>query len=206
MKLARLLGLAAALFTMSSGAATAVVEPIAFFLDGVSIVGGAFPTSQTYTPGFSLVGSGSIDTATGLGTVTLPNYSIFIDINLDGDDVRLDIDNWSQTITAVDGSGNVTSTGGGTTSCTVLGGLGGFVCPTVLPTVAGWPPADGASLTSSAVIDLGLRKLVVTDNSNAAGGTITQFYAWSVVPEPNTALLLGSSLAGLGMLNRRRRS
>ena len=79
-----------------AGAANAV--PISFRLDSISIVGGSFPTEQTYSPGLPLVGSGNIDFGLGTGTVSLPDHSIFIDVNLDGDDAQLDLTGWTQTI------------------------------------------------------------------------------------------------------------
>jgi len=206
MKLVRTLLLTAALCTLTAGTASAVA--ITLSLDNVTQAGGSNPSLQTYVPGFPIVGSGSMDFGAGTGFVTLPNYSIFIDIAsggvFDGDDVRLDIAGWTQNISSTDGSGNLTSTGGGTTSCTVLGGIGSFVCPTIAPTVPGWPPADGSLLLSSAVIDTLAQTIVITDNSSdAVAGTITQFYSYTV-PEPTSGLLL---LAGLGlMVARQRRS
>ena len=89
---------------------------------------------------------------------------------------------------------------------TNLGGLGGFVCPGVLPTVAGWPPADGGT-PSSAVIDTLAQTITVIDTSaDGTAGTITQNYSYSIVPEPGTALLLGGGLVGFGVLGKRRRA
>jgi hypothetical protein len=201
MKLARRLLSTASLFVMCTGVATAV--PITFQLDNVTAVGGTATASTTYVPSFPLIGSGNIDFGTGTGSVTLPDYSLFIDVNLDGDDAQVDITNWSQTITAIDGSGNITSTGGGEAACTVLGGIGSFVCPTVSPTIAGWPPADGPELLSSAVIDEILQTITIIDNSSPVAGTVTQFYSYTIVPEPSTAFLL---LGGLALMARARRA
>lgn len=201
MKLARHLLSVAALFALSTGAASAV--PIIFQLDSVTAVGAAFPSSQTYTPGLPLVGSGDIDFGAGTGFVTLPDYSIVIDVSLDGDDAQIDVTNWMQTITSIDGSGNIVSVGSGSSICTVLGGIGAFVCPGIAPTIPGWPPADGPSLVSSAVIDTGLQTITVIDNSLPAGGEITSVYSYTIVPEPSTALLVMGGLIALGGVRRR---
>ena len=204
MKIMRQMLLTAAVFSMSAGVASAIA--VQFQLDNVTQSGGSNPSSQSYTPNFPIVGSGDIDFATGLGTVSLPNYSVVIDVNTNSvDDVQLDIAGWSQTITAVDGSNNITSTGSGTVTCTVLGGIGSFVCPTIATSVVGWPPADGSLLLSSAVIDLLAQTIVITDNSSdSLAGTITQYFSYGVIPEPGTGILVGSALLGLGLNGRRR--
>jgi hypothetical protein len=199
MKLALRLLVTASLSVMLTGAASAL--PVSFRLLDVTTVGAAFPSTQTYVPGFPIVGSGDIDFGAGTGTLTLPDYSVVIDLDLSGagDDFRLDISGWSQTITSIF-SGNVTSVGGGTTTCVVLGGIGGSVCPTIPTTVAGWPPADG-TLASSAILDEVAQTITIIDNSNANAGTVTSVYGYNAVPEPSTALLL---LGGLGVMARRR--
>ncbi|MDJ0848419.1 MAG: PEP-CTERM sorting domain-containing protein [Myxococcota bacterium] len=186
-------------------AGVASAGPVSFQLDDVTITGGTLPTSQTYSPPFPIVGFGNLDVVAGTGWLSLPDYSIVIDVDLDGPDVRLDISNWSQGIGSIDAAGNITSTGGGTTACTVLGGLGGFVCRTVQPDVPGWPPRDGPSLMSSAVLDAALQTITVIDNSSPAAGTVTQVYSYTFVPEPGTALLLAGGLVGL-VLRRRGRA
>jgi hypothetical protein len=107
-----------------------------------------------------------------------PDYQIFIDINDDGDDARLDVTNWQQTITGIDGVGNVTSIGSGSVVCTIVGGIGELVCPSVAPTVLGWPPQSG-DLPSSAVINPGAETITVVDNSVSAAGTISQFFSYN---------------------------
>jgi len=205
MKLLRRLALATIASMMSAGLASAA--PVTFSLDSVTATGGTLPTIQTYVPALPLSGSGNIDFGLGTGTLSLPDYSIILDVS--GDlvlDAQLDITGWTQTITAIDVLGNITSVGGGLVACTNLGGLGGFVCPGVLPTVAGWPPADGGT-PSSAVIDTLAQTITVIDTSaDGTAGTITQNYSYSIVPEPGTALLLGGGLVGFGVLGKRRRA
>ena len=204
MKLVRRLMLTSVLSVMFAGMASAV--PITFQLDNVTIVGGMFPTTQTYSPGFPITGSGDIDLGPGTGSLSLSDYSIFIDINNDGNDAQIDITGWMQTITSIDGSGNVISTGGGTAACTNLGGLGGFICGALSPTVAGWPAIDGPSLTSSAVLDDIAQTITIVDNSSDLAGTVTQSYSYVFTPEPSTALLIGAGLGALGLIRRRRRA
>ena len=201
----RQLMLAGVLSVAFAGNASAI--PIDFQLDSVTTVGAAFAASQTYVPDFPITGSGNIDFVSGTGTLTLIDYSIIIDVLIDSVlDAQIDIAGWTQTITAIDGLGNITSTGGGTSTCTVLGGIGGFVCPSVSPVILGWPPADGASLASSAVIDEFAQTITVIDNSNSLAGTITQVYSYTLVPEPGTALLLAAGLVGFSTIRRRLRA
>jgi hypothetical protein len=183
-------------------AGIASATPITFSLDSVTVVGSALPATQTYTPPLPIVGSGNIDFGLGTGSVSLPDYSVTLDIGSDTFlDAKIDTTGWSQTITSIDLSGNVTSTGAGTNSCTDLGGgFGGIVCAIFAPTVAGWPP-PGA--TSSAILDTFAQTLVVTDTSDPNAGTVTQYYSYTVVPEPGTALLMGLGLFGLGLRERR---
>jgi hypothetical protein len=186
----------------------AAAVPIILQLDSSTTVGGALPVLQDFTPTLPLIGSGDIDFGTGTGTLTLPNYSITLDTGFSGpdgiDDALITTTNWSQTITSIDGSGNITSTGGGSVSCQFLGGIGGLICPSVSTVVAGWPAADGVSLTSSAIIDTVAQTIIVIDNSNSQAGTITQQFSYSIVPEPGTALLMGGGLIGLAMRRRTR--
>jgi hypothetical protein len=201
----RLLIAAPLLLTLTlAGAASAV--PITFQLDNVTTVGASFPSTDTYVPGFPIVGSGDIDFGAGTGTLSLPNYSIFIDLAATGpgDDAQVDVTGWGQSISSIDGSGNITSTGSGSVGCTAFTGFGGFVCGATPLTVAGWPPPDGETGASSAVIDTGAQTITIIDNSIAAAGVITQSYSYSIIPEPGTALLLGGSLVGLGLIGRRR--
>lgn len=186
-------------------AGTASAVPITFQLDNVTSVGGSFPTGQTFTPSFPIVGSGNIDFGLGTGTLSLPNYSVVLDISNNAIlDAQLNVSGWTQTITAIDGLGNITSTGSGTVGCVVLGGLGSFVCPSVPPTVGGWPPAG---VGSTAILNQILQTIVVTDLSAVGtAGTVTQYYSYTIVPEPSTGLLVASGVFAFGLYSRRRRA
>jgi hypothetical protein len=183
-----------------SAAASAV--PITLQLDSVVITGAATPSSQTYVPGLPLVGSGSLDFGLGTGSLSLPDHSILIDatFNGPGTDAQMDVSSWFQTITAIDGSGNITSAGGATYDCPFPIGF----CNLAPPPNTGWAPADGGS-PSSAVIDTGLQTITVVDNSDdAATGSVTYSFSYTLVPEPGTGLLTGFGLAVLALLRRRR--
>jgi hypothetical protein len=202
MKRLRDLLFASALSVVFAGAASAV--PVDFTFLSTTTVGGTFPTQQTFLPALPISGSGNIDFASGTGTLTLPDYSVILDINSDGADARLDISNWSQTITSIDALGNIMSTGGGSVVCTNLGGFGNLVCGGVSPTVVGWPPAGPA--LSSAILDPTLQRITVRDNSDANAGNITTVYGYTVIPEPGTALLMGGGLMAMAMGRKRRLS
>ena len=205
MKRFRHLLLASALSVLFAGAASAV--PVDFTFLATTTSGGAFPTNQTFVPSLPIFGSGNIDFASGTGTVTLPDHSVTLDIlSTPGPDARLDISGWTQTITSIDVLGNIESIGGGTVGCADLGGFGSIVCELASPTVAGWPPVDGASALSSAVLDTVFQQIIVVDNSDANAGQITSLYSYSIVPEPGTALLLGGGLMAMAMGRKRRLS
>jgi hypothetical protein len=175
-------------------------------LDNVTIVGGILPTSQTYMPTLPIIGNGVLFQPTGK-FLELPDYSIIIDVNLDGDDARLDITNWRQDITNINIAGFITSTGSGSTACTDLGGgFGALVCQNSPMGVGGWSGADPAVAPSARLTGDSLGgTIVVTDSTNAAAGTVTQFYSYSIVPEPGTGSLLALGLAGFGFVRRRGR-
>lgn len=187
---------------MFAGTASAV--PVTFSFDSSTTVGGIFPSSTVPIGGYPIVGSGDIDFVAETGTLTLNDYSLIVDIGLNGPDSQLDITGWTQTISTFDdGFGNIASTGGGSIACSVLGGIGATVCGSTPTTVAGWPPPFAAS---SAVIDQLAQTITVIDASNSQAGTITSIYSYTIVPEPGTALLLGGGLMGLAMRRKQRLS
>ena len=204
MKRFRFLFLASALSVLFAGAASAV--PVDFTFLVTNTVGGAFPATQTFSPTLPIAGSGNIDFASGTGTVSLPDYSITLDIlsTAGGADARLDISGWTQTITSIDVLGNIQSDGSGSVACTDLGGFGNFICGAASTTVAGWPPPDGATVPSSAVLNTDFQTITIIDNSDANAGRITSVYSYSIVPEPGTALLLGGGLMAMAMGRKRR--
>ncbi len=195
----RRLVLASLLAVSFSGPSFAV--PITLQLDNVTIVGAAFPSTQTYVPGFPITGSGNIDFGLGTGWLSLSDHSIVIDITATGPgvDAQMDISDWVQTINSIDGSGNITSTGSATYSCPYPPPT----CDVAPPVNTGWPPANGGS-PSSTVIDTLLQTIVVVDNSDDVfTGTVTQFYSYTIVPEPGTALLVVGGLVVLGVKRTR---
>jgi hypothetical protein len=207
MKRFRFLLLASALSVLFAGVASAV--PISFTFLGSNTVGGAFPTEQTFVPSLPLLGSGNIDFASGTGTLALPDHSITLNIlSTPNPDARLDVSGWTQTIMSIDVLGNIQSAGGGAVGCTDLGGggFGSFICAAASPTVAGWPPADGATAASSAVLNTEFQRITVIDNSDPNAGRITSVYTYTIVPEPGTALLLGGGLMAMAMGRKRRLS
>jgi hypothetical protein len=181
---------------------------IDFQLDDIVIVGAPFETTQSYVPEFPILGSGDLDFGLGTGTLMLSDYANFIDLvaNGVGDDAQLDIEGWMQTITDIDIDGNITSTGGGTASCTGFTMIGGTICGSVPPDIAGWPAPDGAELASSAVIDEEAQTITVIDNSIALAGTVTASYSYTIVPEPHAGSLGLASLFGLFLLASSRRA
>jgi hypothetical protein len=208
MKLVRHL-LLITILLLVAGIASAVSIPITLQLDSVTLtVVGPFPSTQTFTPTPPFAGapgSSSIDLGAGTGTLTLPDYTVSIDLAFNGvgEDALLSITSWTQTITAIDGAGNITSTGGGSVGCTPVGSL---VCSATPPTVLGWPPAAGATLLSSAVIDAVAQTITVVDSSaESTAGQITSLYSYTIIPEPGTALLLGGGLLGIWAAGRKRR-
>jgi hypothetical protein len=186
-------------------AAPAAAIPVIFSLDSVTIVGAAFPVTQTYVPGLPIVGSGTLFEPTKV--LTLPSYSIILDVSNDLVlDAQIDITGWTQTISAINIAGFITSTGSGSSSCTVLGGIGGLVCPSVSPTIGGWSGGNPALAPSAKLTGNALGgTIVVTDATNATAGTVTQYFSYTPVPEPGTGLLLAGGLIGVGIARRRGR-
>lgn len=194
---------------MMTLAGTASAVAIDLVLHSSETVGASFPGTSTYTPSLPIAGSGDIDFGAGTGSLSLPNYSIVLDIAPNPeDDAQINVTAWSQTITSIDGSGNITSTGGGFVSCTVLGGIGGFICPGVPSTVNDWPPPGGGS--SAVLTELlpthGLITVIDASGQAAGNGVTTQIFSYTVVPEPGTALLMGGGLIALAMRRHRRES
>jgi hypothetical protein len=195
-----------------AGSASAV--PVTFTYVSVESFDAGFPSTQTFTPTLPFSGPGDVDEAAGTYSLSLPDFTIVLDIlALPGDDAALETTNWSQTGTFAAGvGGDLTSSAAtGVTTCTDLGGgLGGLVCagpPPFPKNVAPWPPtgASGPTLGDpSATIDIATNTIVVIEPFDTNGGQIRSTYTYEEIPEPGTMLLLGTGLAGLLLSGRRR--
>jgi hypothetical protein len=208
MKNLRRLALATALLIPIAWGGSASAAGIILSLDSIDIVGAQFDVVQTTTPA-TPIGLGDIDLGLGTGTLKMLNYTTHLDVaaNGVGIDADLDIRAWTQLVSSIDVVGNVTSTGSGGVFCTDFNLIGGFVCDAIPPGgVAGWPPADGTLLPSSAVLDQLLQTITVIDNSNATAGTVTTSYSYTFAPEPSTGLLTALGLVGFSVVSRRRKA
>jgi hypothetical protein len=168
-----------------------------------------YPSSQTYDPELPITGWGTIDVEGASGTLSLPDYSVILDVDFGTgfgeDDARLDIVGWTQNITAIDGSGNISSTGAGTVTCESLSAFGSLICGSVPPEVQGWPPRNlQGAVAGSAMIDEDAKTITVIDATQPAlAGVNTQYFSYTV-PEPGAALSAMAAIVPLALMRRRR--
>jgi hypothetical protein len=132
-----------ALTLLWTGAASA--GPIELTYVSIEVFDAGFGSTQTFTPPLCgagppptcLQGSGDVDEAAGTYSLTLPFFSIVLDILADAvDDAQLDTTGWGQDGTFAAGVGGAMTSfsATGNTTCADLGGaFGALVC-------AGPPP------------------------------------------------------------------
>ena len=98
-------------------------------------------------------------------------------------------------------------------ACTSLGGIGAFVCPTIAPTVASWPPAGAAGDfgTPGATINVANNTIVITEAHDVNGGQVqaTYHYAEAASSVPTLSewamIALGLVVLTAGIVAIRRR-
>ncbi len=205
--------LATVLVLLWAGGASAA--PVIFTLVSTANAGATYPSTQAFTPALPLIGGGAVDEALGTFTLTLPVYTVDIDILITpGVDASVLTTGWGQTGTFPGGVGGAvtSSSATGTSTCTPgPGGFGPFVCPAVPPAVLPWPPTGAAGPFGPAGATISLvdgpgfdGTITVNEPFDPSGGQVQSIYTYSIIPEPGTMLLLGMGLIGLASSGRRR--
>ncbi len=184
--------LAAVLALLWAGGASAA--PVTFTFVSNAIAGGAFASTQTYTPALPFSGTGVVDEAAGTFSVSLPDFTVVIDVLVltPGAEASVLTTGWGQTGTFAGGVGGAvtSSSATGTNTCTDLNGSGYLVCAGVPATVAPWPPTGAAGTfgapgaTISLADGVGYDGTITVNNANDPnGGQVQSIYTYSILPD-----------------------
>jgi hypothetical protein len=217
MKCVRVL-LVGVLVMLLAGAAAAA--EVSFQLVTSETFDAQFPSIMTWNPELPMVGTGDVDEAAGTYSLSLPDFTVTIDVFSDhAPDVDVTTTNWSQTGTFAGGVGGAISgsSATGTVVCVVHGGRGSAVCPDISPDVPTWPPtgATGTTLGApSASIDIEANTITVVHGFDASGGQVQNSFIYGppipppMVPAmgPLGASLLASLIVGTVLVLGRRSS
>jgi hypothetical protein len=182
-------GLVGALALVWAGVASAT--PVIFTFASSATLGGAFPSTQVFTPALPFSGAGDVDEAAGTyTTLSLPAFTVVIDVlATTGDDASVLTTGWSQTGGFAGGAGGAmaSTSATGTSACTPLSTLGGLICSGISVTVAPWPPtgAAGPFGAAGATIDLtdgiGFDGTITVNTANDPnGGQVQSIYTYSL--------------------------
>lgn len=216
MKLVQLLLISALAMLWAGAAAAAEVN---FRLVASETFDASFPSTMTYSPAIPVKGTGDIDEDAGTYSVSLPDFTVELDIFSDSAiDNEITTTNWGQTGTFAGGlGGTMTGTGStGTRACIVVGGVGSAVCPDITPTVEAWPPPGDTGPTlgaPSASIDIDTNTITVVYgyDLSSGGGQVRNTFTYEVPPDvpavgPLGAALLACLIAGAGLMLGRKSS
>jgi hypothetical protein len=182
------------LISLLPGVASALPATVTF--ESATTFDARFPSTQTFTPPLPFSGTGDVDETAGTYTISLPEFTIVLDIvAIRGDDASVVTTGWGQTGSWTPGPGEVpitSSSATGTVACTSLGGLGDLVCDSVPDSIAPWPPTGASGPTlgeTGAWIDTTDGPgydgtIIVNEKFDSSGGQLQNVYRYSLAPEP----------------------